>query len=105
VNRSTRALRAAARCDRVAYELTAAAAAHPAVRADEMRAQAARYHRTADEWRRVAAAEEARNPRRRCIACPKKALPGSHECNEHTDDLPATALAPSNPTTPGGVHR
>lgn len=46
-----------------------------------------------------------RPPRRACVDCPKRALPGSPWCNECEPDLTPEQLAvPSNPTTPGGVR-
>ena len=42
--------------------------------------------------------------RRACLLCPKRAGDGSDYCAEHDDPIPASACAPSNPLTPGGIR-
>lgn len=112
MTRSIRAYRAATNCDDAAAELRdAAARALTGGRADLARGlndQAARYERTATEWRRLAAAEGAKERAARISCwCGREVTASSYDginCVEHDAPLSAAAAAPSAPLTPGGVR-
>ncbi len=94
MNRSTRARRAAARCDEFADRCEAAD--ETGTKAADLATMAKRYRRNANEWRRIADEESAkeRARTRRCY-CGRKVstLPDSDgvNCSEH--DGPHAALA------------